>query len=174
MSSKSVSNLVCVGWNLSGVGRCQSGLPSEVQAPAKTLGTGVLFTFLKKANVGSGPIRTGIDRTKLDPNDPSTRWFNAAAFTIPGQYELGSAAAFYGDFRNPPVLHERIAIQKRMKFPVREDRSVDLISRVDAFTLFNRTSFGGIVGVIGNPNFGRPTGPQTGARIITMGLRLDF
>jgi len=54
--------------------------------------------------------------------------------SIPGQYELGSAATFYGDFRNPPVLDERIAIQKRMKFPVREDRSVDLVYRVDAFT----------------------------------------
>ena len=32
----------------------------------------------------------------------------------------------------------------------------------------------GIVGTIGNPNFGRPQGPQVGARIITMGLRLDF
>src|SRR6266540_1939268 len=83
----------------------------------------VLFTFFKKANVGSGPIRTGIDRTTLDPNDPSTRWLNAAALTIPGQYDLGSAATFYGDFRNPPVLDERIAIQKRMRFPVRADRS---------------------------------------------------
>jgi hypothetical protein len=124
--------------------------------------------------VGSGPIRTGIDRTTLDPNDPSTRWLNAAAFTNPGQYELGSSAVFYGDFRNPPVLDERIAIQKRMRFPVHADRSVDLIYRVDAFNMFNRTSFGGIVGVIGNANFGRPTGPQVGARLITMGLRLDF
>ncbi len=166
-SDKFVSNLVFGGWNISGIARYQSGPLIEVQAPANTLGTGVLFTC-------SGPIRTGIDRTTLDPNNPSTRWFNAAAFTIPGQYELGSAATFYGDFRNPPVLDERIAIQKRMKFPVREDRSVDLIYRVDAFNVFNRTSFGNIVGVIGNPNFGRPTGPQTGARLITMGLRLDF
>ena len=169
-SSHFVSNLVFGGWNVSGIARYQSGPLIEVQAPANTLGTGVLFTFLKKANVGSGPIRTGIDRTKLDPNDPSTRWL----FTVPGQYDLGRAATFYGDFRNPPILDERIAIQKRMRFPVRADRSVDLIYRVDAFNVFNRTSFGGIVGVIGNPNFGRPTGPQTGARLITMGLRLDF
>jgi hypothetical protein len=129
---------------------------------------------LKNANVGTGPIRTGIDRTSLDPNDPSSRWLNAAAFTIPGQYELGNAAPFYSDFRNPPVLDERFAIQKRMRFPVSDSRTIDLIYRVDAFNMFNRTSFGAIVGVIGNPNFGRPQGPQTGSRIITMGLRLDF
>jgi len=27
---------------------------------------------------------------------------------------------------------------------------------------------------VGNANFGRPTGPQVGARAITMGLRLNF
>jgi hypothetical protein len=60
-----------------------------------------------------------------------------------------------------------------MRFPVYE-RSVDLVYRVDAFNLFNRTNFGGVVGTVGNANFGRPTGPQNGPRLITMGLRLDF
>ena len=63
---------------------------------------------------------------------------------------------------------------KRMKFPVHADRSVDLVYRADAFNLFNRTNFGGVVGAIGNVNFGRPTGPQVGARVVTMGLRVDF
>ena len=89
-SNNFVSNLVFGGWNISGIARYQSGPLLEVQAPANTLGTGVLFTFFKKANVGTGPIRTGIDRTTLDPNDPSTRWFNTAAFTTPGNYDLGN------------------------------------------------------------------------------------
>jgi hypothetical protein len=72
------------------------------------------------------------------------------------------------------VFDERLSIQKRMKFPIRAERTVDLIYRVDAFNVFNRTNFGGVIGTIGNVNFGRPTGPQVGARIITMGLRLDF
>ena len=145
-----------------------------VQAPSNTLGTGVLFTQFKKANVGTGPIQTGIDRTTLDPNNPLTRWFNAAAFTSPGQFELGNAAQYYGDFRNPPLMQENVSINKRMKFPVHGDRTIDLIYRADAFNIFNRTNFGGIVGTIGNVNFGRPTGPQTNARLITMGVRLDF
>jgi hypothetical protein len=173
-SSNFLSNLLFGGWNVSGIARYQAGPLLLVQAPANTLGTGVLFTYFKKANVGTGPIQTGIDRGTLDPNNPSTRWLNAAAFTTPGQYQLGNAAQYYGDMRNPPVLDERLAIQKRMRFPVNADRSIDLIYRVDAFNMFNRTAFGGIVGVVGNANFGRPTGPQVGARLITMGLRLDF
>ena len=132
------------------------------------------FTQFKKANVGTGPIQTGIDRTTLDPNNPSTRWLNAAAFTTPGQFELGNASQYFTDFRNPPVFTENLSISKRMKFPVHADRTVDLIYRADACNVGNRTNFGGIINAIGNANFGRPTGPQIGARIITMGVRRDF
>ena len=61
-----------------------------------------------------------------------------------------------------------------MQFPIHKDRTVDLVYRADAVNVFNRTNFGGVIGAIGNPNFGRPTGPQVGARLITMGVRLDF
>jgi len=173
-TDKFLINLAVSDWTISSLQQYKSGALILVQAPSNTLGTGVLFTQFKKANVGSGPIQTGIDRTTLDPNNLSTRWFNAAAFTTPGQFDLGNAAQYYGDFRNPPIMTENLSISKRMKFPVHGDRTVDLIYRADAFNIFNRTNFGGIVGTIGNPNFGRPTGPQDGARIITMGVRLDF
>ncbi len=168
------ANLLVGDWTISTLQQYRSGGLILVQAPANTLGTGVLFTQFKKANLGTGAIQTGIDRTTLDPNNPSTRWFNAAAFTSPGQFELGNAAHYFNDFRNPPAFQENLSLQKRMRFPVKSDRSLDLILRADAFNVFNRTNFGGIVGTIGNANFGRPTGPQIGARIITLGARLDF
>lgn len=168
------TNLFIGNWTISSLQQYRSGALILVQAPSNTLGTGVLFTQFKKANVGTGPIQTGIDRTTLDPNNPATRWFNAAAFTVPGQFELGNASQYYGDFRNPPLMQENVSINKRLRFPIHRDRTVDLDLRADAFNVFNRTNFGGIVGAIGNPNFGRPTGPQTGARLITMGLRVDF
>ncbi len=166
-------NLLISNWTISSIQQYRSGALMLVSAP-NTLGSGVLFTNFKKANIGTGAIRTGIDRTTLNPNDPSTRWVNAAAFTLPGQFELGNAAQYFGDFRQPPVLTENLSIVKRMKVPISGDRSIDLVYRVDAFNMFNRTAFGGVVSAIGNPNFGRPTGPQVGPRLITMGLRLDF
>jgi outer membrane receptor protein involved in Fe transport len=168
-----LTNLLVGDWSISSIQQYRSGGLILVQAP-NTIGTGVLFTNFKKANSGTGPVRTGIDRSTLDPNNPSTRWFNAAAFTLPGQFALGSAAQYHDDFRQPPVLFENLSISKRLKFPLSGDRTIDLVYRVDAFNVFNRTVFGGVVGVIGNPNFGRPTGPQVGARLITMGLRIDF
>ncbi|MBI3681219.1 MAG: TonB-dependent receptor [Acidobacteria bacterium] len=173
-TDKFAANLLVAGWTISAIQQYRSGGLLLVQAPANTLGTGVLFTQFKKANVGAGPIRTNVDRSTLDPNNPSVRWLNAAAFAIPGQFDLGNASQYFGDMRNPPVLFENFSIMKRMKFPIHGDRTIDLIYRADAFNMFNRTAFGGIVAAIGNPNYGRPTGPQVGARLITMGVRLDF
>jgi hypothetical protein len=173
-TDNAVANLLIRDWTLSSIHQYRSGGLILVQAPANTLGTGVLFTGFKAANVGSGPIRTNVDRSSLDPNNPASVWLNAGAFSTPGQFQLGNAAHYYNDFRNPPVLVDNISVQKRMRFPVGGDRTVDLLYRADAFNAFNRTSFGGINGIIGNPNFGRPAGPQVGARVITMGLRLEF
>jgi len=173
-SDRFLTNLLVANWTVSTIQQYRSGGLVLVQAPANTLGTGVLFTQFKKANSGSGPVRTGIDRGILDPNNPTALWFNAAAFRAPGQFELGDAAQYHDDFRQPLVMDDRFSISKRMQFPVHGDRTVDLIYRADFFNVFNRTNFGGTVGTIGNAAFGRTTGPQVGARIITMGLRLDF
>ncbi len=63
----------------------------------------------------------------------------------------------------------------RFRKPSENDKNpIVLVYRADAFNLFNRTNFGLVVGTVGNANFGRPTGPQNGARLITMGLRLEF
>jgi hypothetical protein len=173
-STNALTNMLVGGWTISGIQQYRSGSPLAISAP-NTLGNGVLFTFFKKANRVLGQdVRTGIDRTSLDPNDPNTRWLNPAAFTLPGQFDLGNSARYISGVRNPPVFEENLSIVKRTVFPLTGDRSIDLVYRADAFNIFNRTNFGGIVNVVGNPNFGRPQGPQVGARIITMGVRLEF
>jgi hypothetical protein len=168
-----VTNLLLGNWTVSGAQQYRSGAPIQVTAP-NTLGNGVLFSRFKKANRGTGPIRTGIDRTTLDPNDPSARWFNPNAYTLPGQFELGTASTYATQFRQPPVFSENISLAKRFKFPIARDRTVDLFYQASAFNLLNRTNFGGVVSAIGNPNFGRTTGPQLSSRIVTMVLRLEF
>lgn len=172
-TSNYLADLLIGNWTISSTQNYRSGAPIQVSAP-NTLANGVLFSRFKKANRGSDPIRTGIDRTTLDPNNPATRWFNPGAYTVPGQFELGTASSYNSAFRQPPVFEENLSIGKRLKFPLPGERTLDMILRADAFNLFNRTNFGGIVAAVGNPNFGRPTGPQVGARIITMGMRLEF
>ncbi len=168
-------NSVVGGWTISAIQQYRSGNLIQLTTPGNPLGNGVLFTQVTKANVNAGvPIRTGVDRKDLDPNNPAVRWFNAGAFSAAAPFTLGTGAFFHHDFRQPPLLSENIGIVKRTTLWENDRNPVVLVLRADAFNAFNRTSFGGVVGTIGNANFGRPTGPQVGARLITMGLRLDF
>jgi hypothetical protein len=115
-----------------------------------------------------------VERTSLDPNNPTSRFFNTAAFSAAPQFTLGTAAFYHNDFRQPSVFTENLSIVKRTTLFETDQNPVVLTYRTDGFNIFNRTSFGGVNGTVGNANFGRPTGPQNGARLITMGLRLEF
>jgi hypothetical protein len=162
------------GWTISGAQRYYSGNLVQAVTPGNPLGS-LIFAANTKANRNGGvPIQTGIDRTSLDPNNPNTRWFTPGAFSAAPAFTLGTSAYYYGDFRQPPIFVENLSISKRTTLWENEKNPVVLQYRADAFNLFNRTNFGGIVGTIGNANFGRPTAPQQGPRLITMGLRLDF
>jgi hypothetical protein len=188
-SSNRAVDAIIGGWTLGVINRYASGGPLDIAAP-NTLNVGTLFTQFKKANLNSSvPIRTGIDRTTLDPINPSVRWFgcrpepianrpgafqcaaNSTPFSIPGEFEFGNASQFMSAFRQPPVFTENISIVKR--FNLTGEGRVRFIYRADIFNLFNRTNFG-VNGTIGNADFGKATGPQQGARIITMGGRLEF
>ncbi len=173
-NSNSLVNALVGGWTIASANVYRKGALIYLTTPGNPLGNGVLFSPVTKATAGSGPIRTGIDRTTLDPNNPNTRWFNAAAFKATPQFTLGNAAFYHNDFRQPAVFTENLSIVKRTTLWANDTNPVVLVYRADGFNIFNRTNFGGVVGTIGNPNFGRPTGPQNGPRIITMGLRLEF
>ena len=172
-SSNSIVNGLVGGWVVSGAQRYYSGNLIQVTTPGNPLGQ-TLFSTATKANRNNVDIRTGANFGDLDPNNPNVRWFNAGAFSPAAPFTLGNASLYYGDFRQPMIAFENIGVSKRTVLFENDKNPVVLSYRADAFNLFNRTRFGGVNGVVGNANFGRPTGPQVGARAITMGLRLSF
>jgi len=169
-----VVSTLASGWTISSAQTYRKGTLIQAFTPGNPLGNGVLFAPQTKANRSGLPIRSGIDRTTLDPNNPNTRFFTPGAYTAAPQFTLGTAAFFDNNFRQPAVFTENLSIVKRTKLWNNDKNPVMLTYRADGFNIFNRTNFGGVVGTVGNANFGRPTGPQVGARLITMGLRLEF
>jgi hypothetical protein len=167
-----VADTLLSGWTISGIGRYNSGGLIMITTPGNPL-AGSIFSTATKANVASGgQFRTSTSYDNLDPNNPNARWFNPIITAAPN-FTLGSAALFHSDFRQPMQATENVGIVKRTIL-FRNDRNpVELLYRADAFNLFNRTRFG-VNGAIGNAAFGQATGPQIGARAITMGLRLSF
>ena len=168
--SNSIVNGIVGGWTIAGIQQYRSGNPLLLGAPVNTLGTGVLFTAALRANTTGQTFSTGIDRTTLDPNDPSKRYYNRSAFSVPGAYQFGAASPYQNAFRNPPLFTEALSLVKRVKLYER----ADLEYRADISNVLNRTSFGGINVNLNDPNFGRATGAQQGPRIIQMALRLNF
>jgi len=164
-----VIDLLAGGWTLSGLAQYRSGNLLTVNLP-NALAAGVLFARNYRASVTGQSFKTGAGRTDLDPNNPSVRWLDRAAFGIPAPFTFGNAAQFYSAVRNPRVLTENLGIVKRTRFA--EGRDFEI--RADLSNLFNRTNFGGINTTLNDPNFGRPTGVMTGPRIVQMAMRVNF
>jgi hypothetical protein len=160
------------GWTISGIHQYRAGTLIQIGAPTNTLGPGVLFTPALRANLTGQPIRTGVNRTDLDPNNPDVRWISRAAFGIPGPYQFGNAAPFQNDLRNPPFLTENISLVKRTALGGDGTRNLEF--RAEAANILNRTVFGGVNVNLADPNFGRVTGVQNGPRFIQLVMRLNF
>jgi hypothetical protein len=166
-------NAVVGNWTIADTHQYRSGALIALTC-SNTLNNGVLFTDARLCDQNSAGVLTGQDRTSLDPNNPGSVYFNSAAFSVPGQYSFGSSSQYNSKFRQPPVLADNIAVIKQLLiWPTGDGSRVRLQFRADAFNAFNRTNFG-VNGTVGNANFGRATSPQQGARLITMGVRLNF
>jgi hypothetical protein len=167
-SSNPVLNRLVGGWTLAGAHQYRSGALILINAPNPLLS--IAFYERKRANLTGQEIRTGISYKDLDPNNPNSRWINRSAFAIPGTYEFGTAANYLSDLRQPPVWSENISIIKRTA--ITETSNFEF--RAEMANPFNRTRFGGIIVDLNNPNFGRPTGPQVGARVIQVVGKINF
>jgi hypothetical protein len=167
-----VVDAVLGGWTVAAAQRYVAGGLAVGTAPNSL--ANLLFNGGKRANPTGQAIQTGVTRTDLDPNNAGIRYYNANAFALAGEFELGTGSLYFGEFRQPPVFQENLSIQKQFRLWDRGgDHGVLFTYRADMFNLFNRTNFA-VNAAIGNPNFGRATAPQNGPRIITMGLRLEF
>jgi hypothetical protein len=172
-NSNKLVNAIVGNWTIADDHQYRSGGLIALNC-ADTLGAGVLFTDARMCNQNGGAVLSGQSRTSLDPNNPSSVYFNSAAFSIPTQYAFGTSSQYNSKFRQPPVLIDNAALIKQVNlWPKSDKQLVRLQVRADASNLFNRTNFA-VNGTVGSPNFGRATGPQNGPRIITMGLRLYF
>ena len=166
-------NAVVGNWTISDTHQYRSGALIALTC-ADTLGNGVLFTDARMCNANGGAILTGQSRTSLNPNNPGSLYFNAAAFSVPGQFSFGTSSQYNSRFRQPPVLVDNLALLKQLAvWPKGDGTRARLQFQANAFNPFNKTDFAAN-GTVGNVNFGRATGPQYGPRNITLQLRLNF
>ncbi len=170
--SSRLVNAIVGNWTIADTHQYHSGALIALTC-TNTLSS-VLFTDARMCNANGGAILTGQNRSSLNPNSPSSLYFNAAAFSIPGQYAFGTSSQYNSQFRQPPVFGDNISLLKQLAvWPKGDGTRARLQFTANAFNAFNRTNFA-VNGAVGSATFGRATSPQDGPRVITMQLRLNF
>ncbi|MFN3322791.1 MAG: carboxypeptidase regulatory-like domain-containing protein [Bryobacteraceae bacterium] len=149
------------GWQISTITRFGSGLPLQFTAP-NSLGP---FGFaVQRPNIGN---LTDLNVSNRTPDN----WFNTAAVSAPGQFEIGNAPRWIPNVRFGPTRHADLAIMKNFRYGER----VKIQLRGEFFNFTNTPQFGRANTTLGNPEFGRVTGTtNVGPRNTQLGLRIQF
>lgn len=156
-----VANAIIGGWQVSSIVRFGSGLPLGFTAP-NTL-----------ANYGFQIQRPNVaDLKAAAVSDPvPDQWFNKAAFTRPGTYEIGNMTRWAPNIRFGRTNHADVAILKNFRFLER----FKVQFRAEMFNMTNTPQFGRANTDISSGDFGRVSGTtNVGPRNIQAGLRVQF
>lgn len=156
-----VANAVLGGWQVSSIVRFGSGLPLGFTAP-NTLGA---YGFqIQRPNVADL-------KAAAVENPIPDQWFNKAAFSRPGTYEIGNMTRWAPNIRFGRTNHADFALLKNFRF--RE--SIKAQFRAEMFNMTNTPQFGRANTDISSGDFGRVTGTtNVGPRNIQLGLRIQF
>ena len=126
-----------------------------------------------RINIAAGDmLASGFDKSKFNlasVTSPDNTYLNKSLFSNPAPLTLGTAARAYTQARGFGTINEDISLLKA--FLVHEKYRIQL--RAEALNAFNRSTLGGIVTDVTNPQFGQVTG-ITGNRQIQFTVRLDF
>ena len=156
-----VANGILGGWQVSSIVRFSSGLPLGFSAPNTLTNYGFQ---IQRPNVAD------LKTAALDNPTPD-RWFNTAAFTGPGQFEIGNASRWIPNIRFGPTNHADLAILKNFRFLER----VKAQFRAELFNMTNTPQFGRANTTFASNDFGRVTGTtNVGPRNVQLGLRIQF
>jgi hypothetical protein len=149
------------GWQVSSIIRFGSGLPLGFSAPNPL---GQFGIGVQRPNIAN---LTDLNVANQSPDN----WFNTAAVTAPGQFEIGNAPRWIPNLRFGPTKHADIAILKNF----RPTERIRMQLRGEAFNITNTPQFGRANTTLGANDFGRVTGTtNVGPRNVQLGLRIQF
>jgi len=149
LNSQGIVSNILGGWQFSPILQYQEGTPlfsgtgGSVYAPGDPLGNNC--APCNRANVVPG-VQQEFSFSNVYSGKPV---LNAAAFTAPGLWVLGTAPRVL-DIRNPWSLNENVSLSK--KFAIGEHVKAEL--RMSYFNVLNRVVFGGPNLNLADPNFG--------------------
>jgi len=143
-SASGFANQVIGGWNLNGIVNLQSGVHFSPGLNQNA--------FLNSDCCTPRPNRVG-EGTVANPT--RDKWFDVAAFTVPGQYTQGNSGT--GILEGPGVASTDLGLFKSFRISER----MNFQFRWELFNAFNRTN-------LNNPNTAVDANPQVAATITSI------
>ena len=134
------------GFGLDTIVRARSATPVNIVSGVNRFGLGVT-TILRPDLVAGQPLY--ID----DASAPGGRRFNREAFRVPAATENRQGNLGRNVLRGFPAYQLDVSLRRTFGFNER----VNLLLRVDAFNIFNRSNFANPTSVLSSVNFGRST-----------------
>jgi hypothetical protein len=151
------------GWQVSGITTLASGFPLRPTVTPNSTGT---FGGGARPNASGGYcMDAGRPRGERINN-----YVNAAAFSFPAPFTYGSAPRLLPNCRADGIKNTDFSVIKFI--PLLERLKPEF--RAEFFNIFNRTQFAPPNMVFGSPSFGRATTTYNSARIIQLGLKINF
>ncbi len=149
------------GWQVSGIYRFASGLPSHFSATNNTNSFGG----------NQYPNVTNMKDVEVSDRTPG-RWFNTGAFSQPAPFTFGNSPRWFTNVRFGNTNNLDSAIMKNFAITER----VKAALRGEFFNTFNRTQFGWPDTNLSSNTFGQNNGTSPGftPRNVQIGLRLSF
>lgn len=173
------------GWQLSGFGQAQSGVPYSIFSAEVTAGTAAQYNDVRLGSGGLYRLAFGrpslcgsLDQLRQTGSDPTEQAFNASVLCSPlslaGGYPNNRGFGNLGRNVLRGFTQKRVdlGLSKRTQLTER----VNLEFRWDIFNVFNNVNFATPNNVIGTAttDFGKITDTVGGPRVMQFGLKVKF
>jgi Carboxypeptidase regulatory-like domain len=154
------------GWQISGIGLMQTGLPLNITVSGPQGANGL-------PNAGNRPDFSGSVEYTSNVNN----WFSATGFSLPTKGEWGTLPK--GEVRGPGRQNWNLSLFKN--FTISETRGSGIELRIESFNTWNHTQFNGIStgasfasdGKTINNDFGR-VNSMWDPRVFQVGVKVKF
>lgn len=143
------------GWEVSGFGSMQSGMPLHV-----TQAGGNIWNGSQRPNLVGDPSTSGRVQDRLN------KWYNESAFTQPPVDVPGTAPRTLR-YRGPGIKALDMSINKSIV--TKEGQRAEI--RLEAQNAFNHPIFSDPASSFGSTNFGQITGVKIGPRNVQLGFK---
>ena len=137
------------GWQLSGIGRVQSGFP-----------------------IGVGRINNNGQSARLD-NPTIDRWFNTSVFTSAAAFTYGTTGPLLPDVRTDGLRNIDTVMSKSFVASIKDHR-ITTQFRAEFYNLFNHPQFAAPNGSVTSQSFGQVTAMANAPRDVQFGLKIGF